>query len=1716
LKLFLKSLKLKKSASIVTSIALLAGFTAFVTPAQGAAPVGAGFVVSESDLSYILDQIKIADAHATTQTVDRSAVVPGTNPFVINSTSKTDIPNNLLQLGLRQIDGRNNNLTTGYSTWNGFEYLAGGTVGKSTWGSAGQPFKRTTPVSYKGAFGSGGTRAGAGNITDNEIRTISNLIADQSSNNPAAVAAARPGAAEEGSALKGTNSFLIPNVSVNAGVNAPNSGIFSLFGQFFDHGLDLVGKSATQKIKVCLKADDPLVISGAAHTGQCMSTGRSILNGSYDGTNTTTPWVDQNQTYTSHPSKQVFLREYDFRSGAPKSTGKLLGGVDGNIANWAETKAQAHLMGIDLRDSDITEVPLIVTDEFGRFLPGPNGNPQMVRDSDGAFIEGTAASANNTDGIRKTNQAFLDDINPYAFPYPGAAADADNVITNQDPNSTPPSTYDNELLDAHFITGDGRGNENIGLTAIHTIFHSEHDRVVDDIKNTIGNLLNSGTLTAVQQNLISGFGASLDVNSASWNGERLFQAAKFVTEMEYQHIVFGEFARSVQPAITPFAAYDPTLDPTITEEFANAAYRYGHSQLNADIARTSANGDSTDIALFDGFLSPNKFNTSNTATGLTAAQSAGQIMRGMSKQTGNSIDEFVTSTLRNTLLGAPLDLATLNIARSRDTGLASLNESRAAYKLHVYTSWFDFGQHMQTIESLPNFVAAYGDLPEIKDEPSIAGKRALGQWIVKCATTEAQCATTSVIRAGLTTDAELHNFASDFLNAQNGYTAQSTGLNDIDLWMGGLAEKHQTRVAPAGGSLLGSTLDYIFKTQLENLQGSDRFYYLGRTAGMNLAGQLETNFFSELVMRNTDVRGLPANAFAVPTNTIDMSKPCRDQVSVVAPDVLTCQTSSWVYRGNQHLVWDGTDGNDTIFSGGGNDTLIGGKGSDHLNGNFGDDFLYGGEGNDFLFDDGGIDIYIGGSGDDYMEGGAGLDTFNGGSGDDFVAAGYDATTTLAGEGNDYVYGGTGADAMSGDEGDDWLDGGGTADGIIGDLLAPFVGFISSTPGNNVMIGGAGPDTTTGGDGTDINLTGDGTDLFTGNFGFDWNTAYKRGDSSNESFDLGLAVPVAGSFGLEDTFLDVEGGSGGDGNDIVIGDNRTALISITPPFTDGLLASEVDKITNLRALVNKGGNTTSEWLLGNILLGGNGSDRLTGNLGDDRIDGDAYLEVGLSIPKDKATGLSLSVAGVYQDPDNANRWITQDISLLQPLVASGELLTADIIQVKTIRPGDGASGVDTAVFAGPQANYTVTYNRTDGSITVADNVGTDGTDTLTGIEVLDFAGTLVNVSMATGVTTFGATGAARVSWTAPLTAARQAISAYVVRAYDASTGGNQVGTTCTISHPLASTPLNCVVDGLTNGVTYYVDVTTDNGFNVNTTARVAVVPVIVPDAPGNVLTPVNSATTATVTWDASIVPAGGPDVTGYKVTVTPAIAGAAQCANVIPSALTCSLTGLVQNTRYTITVAALAGGLTSLESAPITMVTPTSVVPAAPRNLAVVLTGPSAALTWRAPNTIGGGAVAPTYSVSVTSTPIAPAAPAPTFTCANQSATTCSVAALSPGYTYTFSVAATNGFGTGTAVTRTVTYVSGPPSAITVAPVVVRTGNRIRITWAAPAAMGNPATSYRVTVTPTTGAVITGTVVSTAANPSTTVRVTGTGTVTVTPLNSASTNANMTASPAATY
>jgi hypothetical protein len=548
----------------------------------------------------------------------------------------------------------------------------------------------------------------------------------------------------------------------------------TFFGQFFDHGLDLVNKGGSGTVFIPLQQDDPLFNAGADGIPNTADDGPNFMvltratnqpgpdgvlgtaDDIHEHTNQTSPFVDQNQTYSSHPSHQVFLRAYERNAaGEPVATGKLIVNRDlgadgeygtaddvvtGGMATWAVVKAQARdLLGINLTDADVTNVPLLATDSYGRFLRGPNGLPQVVMvgpdglpgTPDDVLVEGDLANPISLANAVRTGHAFLDDIAHAANPT-GKTADTDTAVglANTDGSATTGS-YDNELLDAHYIAGDGRVNENIGLTAVHHVFHSEHNRQVDEIKSTI---LSSGDVSVVNNWLLTPVTTiPADPSTLNWNGERLFQAAKVATEMQYQHLVFEEFARTIQPQVDLFLDFDATVNPAIVAEFAHTVYRFGHSMLLETIDRLDPAYQSSEIGLIEAFLNPLAF----AASGPTPDEAAGAIVRGVTRQVGNEIDEFVTEALRNNLLGLPLDLASINLARGRDAGVPSLNAARREFyagtgdnQLRPYTSWADFVQHLKHPESLINFIAAYGTHESIAGAGTLAEKRAAATAIV--------------------------------------------------------------------------------------------------------------------------------------------------------------------------------------------------------------------------------------------------------------------------------------------------------------------------------------------------------------------------------------------------------------------------------------------------------------------------------------------------------------------------------------------------------------------------------------------------------------------------------------------------------------------------------------------------------------------------------------------------------------------------------------------------------------------------------------------------------------------------------------------------------------------------------------------------------------------------------------------------------------------------
>ncbi|HEX2842573.1 peroxidase family protein [Hyphomicrobium sp.] len=1224
-------------------------------------------------------------------------------------------------------------------------------------------------------------------------------------------------AEELGVVFSENGSLVIPNVAPDEGLTAPFNAWMTFFGQFFDHGLDLISKGGNGTIYVPLQPDDPLIThgpDGIAGNGDevpphmaFMALTRATPTEDGSQNNITTSVVDQNQTYTSHASHQVFLREYVLVGGKPVATGKLLTGEDGGLATWADVKHQAEsVLGIKLSDLDVLNVPLLLTDAYGEFIRSSTGFPQVVTgvDGDGNLIgvSGSLPTALDlaTTPHALTNHAFLDDIAHNAAPglfdsngdhIPDSFKTPDSDNTASSPTDAQPfGTYDDELLNRHYITGDGRGNENIGLTAVHHIFHSEHNRQVDAQKLTI---LRSGDVAFIEEwlsgqgavdftGLPSGFDtmSALDqlayANSLSWDGERLFQAARFATEMQYQHLVFEEFARKIQPAIDVFVFNNITdVDPSIFSEFANTVYRFGHSMLTEGMPRIDANGNAlsgaNDLDLVEAFLNPVAFDNGGA---VSHDEAAAAIVRGMTITRGNEIDEFVVNALRNNLLGLPLDLAAINIARGRDTGIPTLNDARdqlydasGSTFLKPYDSWVDFAANLKNPLSVVNFIAAYGTHDSVTNATTLEAKRDAAWKLVFGDDT----------LTDPTAIADWNAERAAFLNSTGPWTAENSGLNAIDLWIGGLAEKKM----PFGG-MLGSTFNAIFELQLENLQDGDRLYYLTRTQGQNFLNMLEQNSFAKLIMANTNLalpgadgirgtaddeipRHIGVDSFANYDFVLEVNEanqadyngadPGKDptgndpvleslglgKVQRDNPATPGADTNFLRFTGGEHVVVGGTNNNDTIITDFGDDGIWGDAGDDRIESGAGVDLVNGGAGDDIITDSGDSgDFLKGDEGNDVMANSNGLDIVMGGSGKDVVFVGVDSTEVFAGEGDDFVIGGDGADFILGNEGDDWMEGGGGFDTIAGDNSELF--FNSAIKGHDVMFAGGDEMDFDAESGDDIMVQGESVMRNEGMFGFDW-AIFK---DMNLPVNADLRVPIFTTEQadiLRNRFDKVEALSGWKNNDTLLGDDRT-FGTIAPGdtvattegifFNDGLDQAGIDRIDGLNQIVSVG--PTGFFESGNILLGGAGSDSLRGNGGDDILDGDRWLNVRIRITA--AGNVANTQGNEIATVDSLKHVFSNDASI--PEAWRGKSLY-ELMIARTIKPeqlhivreiltdGVSANDVDVAHYNDIRANYTIVRNA-DGSTTITHNTVSVVVDPITGRNLVsDGVDTLRNVEIA---------------------------------------------------------------------------------------------------------------------------------------------------------------------------------------------------------------------------------------------------------------------------------------------------------------------------------------------------------------------------------------------------
>lgn len=233
-----------------------------------------------------------------------------------------------------------------------------------------------------------------------------------------------------------------------------------------------------------------------------------------------------------------------------------------------------------------------------------------------------------------------------------------------------------------FLAGDVRANEQLGLTAMHTLFVREHNwqaqRIADD---------NPGL-----------------------SGEEIYQRARRMVTAELQVITYQEFIPALlgPNALPPYRGYDGNVDARISNVFASAAYRFGHSAVSPQLLRLNRNLQpipAGNLALRDAFFSPSRLNEEGGIA---------PILRGLAWQLCQRIDPLVVDELRNFLFGAPgaggLDLAALNIQRGRDHGLPDYNSLRVAMGLAPVASFAEISSDPEIQQRL---ASVYADVDSV-------------------------------------------------------------------------------------------------------------------------------------------------------------------------------------------------------------------------------------------------------------------------------------------------------------------------------------------------------------------------------------------------------------------------------------------------------------------------------------------------------------------------------------------------------------------------------------------------------------------------------------------------------------------------------------------------------------------------------------------------------------------------------------------------------------------------------------------------------------------------------------------------------------------------------------------------------------------------------------------------------------------------------------------
>ena len=255
-----------------------------------------------------------------------------------------------------------------------------------------------------------------------------------------------------------------------------------------------------------------------------------------------------------------------------------------------------------------------------------------------------------------------------------------NKITNQPPTKEQLNLRPNRNLlrpetQKDFVAGDMRVNEHPFLTAMHVIFIREHNRIAYQLKKHLPEYLRKD--------------------------ETLYQEARRIVIGEMQNIVYGEYLPTILGAkymdkygllVTESTDYDETIEPNIFNEFASAAFRFGHSMINSMFMLVSQRKPRQQSGSSKSFWRLREIFDGQKVKGDRLPLES--MIEGLISQMPQTCDAYFSSEVTDHLFqknhhreNFGEDLLAINIQRGRDHGLPSYNSYRKKCGLTPLTSW---------------------------------------------------------------------------------------------------------------------------------------------------------------------------------------------------------------------------------------------------------------------------------------------------------------------------------------------------------------------------------------------------------------------------------------------------------------------------------------------------------------------------------------------------------------------------------------------------------------------------------------------------------------------------------------------------------------------------------------------------------------------------------------------------------------------------------------------------------------------------------------------------------------------------------------------------------------------------------------------------------------------------------------------------------------------